>query len=1086
MGSSRSKLVYSFYPKTHNVQGKHVENSKIKHVEGKHVDSRYVDAKHVELLNGEMCKQVQIIIFEYVTYINRNIINNITNVQIPKYLVKGNVSIDLSDYVQDVAINKQLDSKSTIVPLSTITADDAAITLSGIPVFTGSDPIPLFSNQSNSNQSILSSMLSKNIKIYAGWKVQSYTYNNSVNTDTTYIPAGVFYSDSWEESDIDSVRIQSYDIVRYLQTLPVPDYVANYKTVYDIISMLLDRAGFTDYDIDSLYSITNDKSAPMDMAYYYANSQDKTVAAALSEIFLAYQIGAYIDEYGVMKFLSLANIIKAGMGSENIQLTDSVIYDNGYNVSNIGKIGKISLRYQEPKVKQSLALQNATDPTQRNSPSFIYTTSNDQVWISNNLDSVGFNYLANEEMSETANKFKYNVNDLLDQFHTFNLNNIGYAAIEDEIVSFEYKEYNISTPTTIPVSVSVKNDIELSSEIDKFVKSNVTPELNITDGSSNTHPTNVTISPSGYITNVKRGLFGTAPQSHHRISSLTNKGLLEATATGSTVTLGSSNTAITSWNPYINAGTSDNKSISVIGCSVPAGKKIMVYPSENDLGYSTYSTKFNITYSNLFAGGIFFNWNGSTSLNNTFFVEMIKHHSGDKTSTFYDLQTGSQTTTTIPLYQYLIVVYKIVNGSSEVIAWSDATSVASAILSNFPKVVVKEPTSNTDLKYANAVDDAFHLKVVHYNSVSGDGEKSGKLIDVFLNNCKVTGWMIPDTDTPTAFSNLWKPTEINTVNSIRQLPLLDSNTQQYSGKFGAYVSTTGVQIPTISWDSNANTSISTHIVYNGGNSISTTEVAGSIREIYATEIPLKDRSTNYWHQSQEFLNGMVQGQKIFNIHKSYIMQTTPSIMGINVYDVQYQSPAATNVDILPIQYYYKYYPTGSAVDNKYVNELTVDEYSLSYSVPLNTGFRSKFAIANNSPFMVWIHKTPDQLNTSSTQLVLWTHEIVAQSDSKIIEKVLNSSNISQVAQLDTQWIQSASAAEKLVSTIAQSIDGFSQDTSIRIFGNPLIQLGDIIMVTYKLKGINQKLFVVQSVKHSFNNGLETDLVLNAVGAGIQY
>ena len=996
------------------------------------------------------------------------------------------LEIDLSDYVQDVAINKQLDSKSTIVPLSTITADDAAITLSGIPVFTGSDPIPLFSNQSNSNQSILSSMLSKNIKIYAGWKVQSYTYNNSVNTDTTYIPAGVFYSDSWEESDIDSVRIQSYDIVRYLQTLPVPDYVANYKTVYDIISMLLDRAGFTDYDIDSLYSITNDKSAPMDMAYYYANSQDKTVAAALSEIFLAYQIGAYIDEYGVMKFLSLANIIKAGMGSENIQLTDSVIYDNGYNVSNIGKIGKISLRYQEPKVKQSLALQNATDPTQRNSPSFIYTTSNDQVWISNNLDSVGFNYLANEEMSETANKFKYNVNDLLDQFHTFNLNNIGYAAIEDEIVSFEYKEYNISTPTTIPVSVSVKNDIELSSEIDKFVKSNVTPELNITDGSSNTHPTNVTISPSGYITNVKRGLFGTAPQSHHRISSLTNKGLLEATATGSTVTLGSSNTAIASWNPYINAGTSDNKSISVIGCSVPAGKKIMVYPSENDLGYSTYSTKFNITYSNLFAGGIFFNWNGSTSLNNTFFVEMIKHHSGDKTSTFYDLQTGSQTTTTIPLYQYLIVVYKIVNGSSEVIAWSDATSVASAILSNFPKVVVKEPTSNTDLKYANAVDDAFHLKVVHYNSVSGDGEKSGKLIDVFLNNCKVTGWMIPDTDTPTAFSNLWKPTEINTVNSIRQLPLLDSNTQQYSGKFGAYVSTTGVQIPTISWDSNANTSINTHIVYNGGNSISTTEVAGSIREIYATEIPLKDRSTNYWHQSQEFLNGMVQGQKIFNIHKSYIMQTTPSIMGINVYDVQYQSPAATNVDILPIQYYYKYYPTGSAVDNKYVNELTVDEYSLSYSVPLNTGFRSKFAIANNSPFMVWIHKTPDQLNTSSTQLVLWTHEIVAQSDSKIIEKVLNSSNISQVAQLDTQWIQSASAAEKLVSTIAQSIDGFSQDTSIRIFGNPLIQLGDIIMVTYKLKGINQKLFVVQSVKHSFNNGLETDLVLNAVGAGIQY
>ena len=38
-----------------------------------------------------------------------------------------------------------------------------------------------------------------------------------------------------------------------------------------------------------------------------------------------------------------------------------------------------------------------------------------------------------------------------------------------------------------------------------------------------------------------------------------------------------------------------------------------------------------------------------------------------------------------------------------------------------------------------------------------------------------------------------------------------------------------------------------------------------------------------------------------------MMQTQPTISGINIYDVQYQLPAATNVDILPIQYYQLYY-----------------------------------------------------------------------------------------------------------------------------------------------------------------------------------
>jgi hypothetical protein len=998
------------------------------------------------------------------------------------------LEIDLSNYVQDVSINKQLDSKSTVIPLSTVNADDVNITLSGIPIFTGSDPIPLFSNQSNSNSSVLSNMLRKNVKLYVNWNLLGYSSAGNSTTTDSYIPAGVFYTDSWQESDIESIKIQGYDIIRYLQTLPVPDYVANYKTVYDIISMLLDRAGFTDYDIDSLYKVTNDPSSPMDMSYYYANSQDKTIAAALSELFLAYQIGAYIDEYGVLKFLSLSNILNASSSEANISINESNIYQGGYDISSIGKVGKISLRYQEPKIKQSLALQNATDPTSRNSPSFIYTTSNDQVWISNNLDSVGFNYLA-ENFSKAANKFKYNVNDLLDQFHTFNLNNNGYAVIEDEIVSFDYKEYSLKTDTTDPKYVSVKNDIELAAESDRFVKGNVTPALVITDGTLAEKPTNVTIQPTGYITNVKRGLFGTSIKDHNIISDLDSKGLSEAelNVNLSSINRDSNNTAIVDWNPYTDQGSSDNKSIKVIGCSVNPNKKTLLYPNDAYSPYlSTFSTKFNISYNDLFAAGMLFNFE-ENSVNNAYIIEFVKHHVSDSSVVKYDLTTGNTTTVTTPTYQYLMTISKTDVSKPDapyVLYWADITGTVSAIISNFPKVLVNNPTGNDDLKFSPAVDDAFHLKVV-INKPENDDYTNPQKLDIFLNNCKIIGWQQRDASTPMQWVNAWKPMEIDSTTSVRKSPELIFD-RGLEIAFGVYMSTSPIKIPVIRWDSNLGYAVDDVVPFNKGQEVTTTKVAGAFREIYTTEAVLSERSTNYYHQSKEFLNGLIQNHNIYNFYISTMIQTHPEISGINVYDVQYQTPAATNVDILPIQYYYKYYPTGSATDNKYVNELTVDEYSLSYSTPLNTGFRSKFAIANNSPFMVWIHKTPDQLNTGSTQLVLWTHEIVAQSDTRIVERVLNQNNATEVAQLDTMWIQSQGAANKMIGLIAKAIDGFSIDTSIKIFGNPLIQIGDIVSLTYKLTGINQKLFVVQSVKHAFNNGLETTLVLNAITSGTQY
>jgi len=1017
------------------------------------------------------------------------------------------LEIDLTDFVTDVTINKSLDSKNTYIPISAINSNDATIVLSGIPATYNNSLISLFSSSSDQNATILSNMLRKNIKLYVNWNLKSYAQssNSTYTTSGTYIPAGIFYSDTWDENDIKSITIQSYDISKYLQTLPVPDYVANLKTVFEIITNLLDFAGFTDYDINSLYKVCNDPASPMDLFYYYCNSKDTTVFDALAELFLAYQIGAYIDEYGIMQFLSLSNILNNP--TSLITVNDSNIIEGGYNITNKAKPGKLSLRYTAPKIKQSLALQNATNPDIKNSASFVYTTSNDVVWQQQTLDSVGYNYLY-QDMLEKSNKFNLNNNVLLDIFHTFSLNNDGYAAIENEIVSFVYKEYTLSNGTS-SVTVSVKNDLELAAEINRFTKkyaatlilSDSTITGAVGDGTSivyttsNVHnykvgqsvsidgvnPTqynviriitaitsnsftvkdsatgtyvsggiatvssdyNVTVTPTGNITNVERGLFGTVPVDHKRISSLLSKNLSEKVINANYTLSSGTNTYIT------NANSIDPNipSIKRITVNASANKKTIVYPTnETDQDYSTYSVKFDMPNQDLASAGLFFNMESTSSTTGVYFVELIR----------YNTKVGAST----PLYNYALVLYN----ASGIISWADVTGQCFSIVNNFEKILVKG--SSDPVTYTTSADQAFNLKVIHYPSDGSDGETAGEVLSAFINNVEITGWQVASTAT-NFITTGWKVLGKNLKTGQQKKPTLPISVTAGT-RFGFVTSITPITITSITYPSASSTN------------------SANLREIYACQKPLKERSVSYWYQDRQFLNGLVQGQRLFSLYKSYMMQTNPSALGINYYDVQYTSPAATTVDVLPIEYHWYYFPGIDTVSQNFYQKQWVDEYSLAYSTVINTGFRAKMAIANNCNHMVYLSKESDQINNFTIHLNLWTHEVIAPSDPDLIEVILDQSNITEVAQVDSNWIQSKTSALKIIDTIKKGLDGFTKDVSLTIFGNPLIQVGDVITLTYTLAGLNQQKYLVHSVSHTFGKGLDTKLVLNRVGTGVAY
>jgi hypothetical protein len=1076
--------------------------------------------------------------------------------------ISPRLEIDLSNFTEEMAVEKSLDEKSTNLPISGINSNTGSITLSGIPIVNNNSIVPIFSSQNNETPTVLSGMLRKGIKLYLGYKVSDYSIQSSgtVSGLSAYIPAGVFYSDNWNESDIKTINIQGYDIVRYLQSLPASDYVVNGKTSFDTISDILDLSGFTDYDHDSLYQVCNDQAAPFDLYYYSVYSKDTTLVGSMNELLTPYQIAAYVDEYGIIKFKSLNSILTNK--SSQMTLMDANILEGGYSISNKPRPGKISIKYTQPKTKQSPSVKSVQSTSIADSPSLVYITSNDILWEQQKTDAVGFNYV-NDGIDKDSTKLSLNVNDQNDIFHSYNRDASGYSIIENEIMSFDYKEYKLSknTPNILgtysslsalrsdhPVGnqgdaysvsgqtyiwstsvndwvlfsdsekfVSIKNDLELQSEISKFIKKNRigirTSTATITnavgDGVLITYTANnnfkvndyvsvsgilpqqynltgyvyeststtfkiknsvvgtyqsggeafcnggydITVGPTGNITNIKRGLFGTSPDSHKRITSLSSKGLRAFKWDYNTYANAQSCTEI------INDHDDEDSvlpSVDKIKIFNSNGTDICISPNNHlDPGYQTYSVKFELPESSATAAGLFFNCEEDYSdMINVWLIRF--NRTNPKTSTLYSP----------PKYEYVLKL----DNADGTFAWTYVTGECNKIIENAIVIAGKAIVNGQAVKYRRPV---FNLQAVTYVSDGSDGEEGTpedpvNIIKVYLNGIQITGWMIPGVaynQNTNPDGSGWKPLEDNLKTGLVKNPSLGLFST-YGKLFGFRTTDTPSNVDGLNPELDIPASNNTH--------------TASLREIHATTKPLLSRNVNYIYQDIEFLDGIINDKPIALEYPTYIMQTTPEVHAINIYDVEYGTPAAITALHSNIQYMWRYAPGKNMTSQQEYAKTLVPENSVSYSTLRNTGHKGKIAIANNSSHIVFVKKDADSVNNFAVNFTMWTPEAIVHSDPELIEKIIDIGNASEVVQLDTKWIQTKDAAYKTMKIIEFGMTGFAKDITLNIFGNPLIQVGDIITLTYNLKGISQQKCLVSAVSHSFSSGLATTLTLNRI------
>jgi hypothetical protein len=761
-------------------------------------------------------------------------------------------------------------------------------------------------------------------------------------------------------------------------------------------------------------TILNNPS-PIKSSYFYCDSLQQKVFDVLRELFEVYQIGAFINSYGVMEFLDLENIL--GNTTPNLLVHDSSIpvaistptytdsltvtsniTENTYTENVKTKIGKATIKFKIPQINKTPNTEGLSN-TQNLETRII--DKNDILWQLEKESAATFNYLNESITNYSQNYFYLDPNDINNPFRSFSIDQDGYAIIEGEIVSFKDKEFKFTTTSPTDSSAGPSNYI---ADYRVVVSNAADLQTAISDFSARSgYGGSVKYTPTGKICNVERGLFNTPVRTHTIID---NSNILNRTS------VYSGNTPTVSNNKIImSANTQGVKSILIPNDDA----------SQQSNPYYTFSTKMCIgaNSGNPFqvgmGGGLVFGLG-----NNPVYVE-IRQEAG--TGGAY---VGS---TFVPDNSYHLYVYQgstPTNSTTLLGSTSNpaiSVGISQTILdesSIYPKLSPFEDFGKmVNLKFVKLKNPASWIDTVTNQLVQGP------YFEIYINNKKI--------------NLLTKPVVLDT-----------------SGQYGIFTQTTNAQ---------ANTS-------------------GSIgfTEIYATQTPLDDAKTHYHWQLNSFANTLASKNKVFEVN--YMLQVRPEIIGVSFYDIQYQTAPAINAYSVPSPYDWFYFTpnpinSGTSLNPALIlNSISVKEDALTYSNIYNSGFRGRFAIINGSPSMIWLKKTPDIKNPVDVTYLVNTNDLVSLSSEISIEKVFDPANISESIEINSNWVQSKSAALGILKNIFRAVDGFSRDTQISIYGNPLFEIGDVVQVNYSLKNISNTKYFVQGVEQIYSTGLETVLTLN--------
>lgn len=877
------------------------------------------------------------------------------------------------------------------------------------------------------------------------------------------VKQGTFYLDSHSISQFGDVQINGLDGSKRLMESLVPDLIYEKAPVTSIISSILDSIGFSNYNINVKLNESNeyiDTSVPNCTLWW--SEKNKTVWDSIQELCRDVQMNAYFDENNVLQFYS-----RDYLYSKTTVDWEFYYEQSGNKLANIIEFNK-----------QELASANQVKVIWKTPMSSLYTQSASDLWASEPSFLISGGLRKQIDADTPAENVIFDIDiDNLDPFAKFEstFNYSGYFLVNSEIfeydaIYFDYEPLDSSTSQEIPIGSSAdwSKYRALSKTGSEYFK------------------------PNGKYRIKARGVFGTEKKMHPATSSVAGEWyqVEDDIWNGSYVATGSGAGTL---NPSINqqkppkvkkvTSTSISVAIDILGITVTSPTYKIIYQRMTDLTTSSAAAQ---TLTSAFATNTI---TGLTANSLYKITTQITNPSGEgNTKTVYYNLSSNVTTPSkvsapkgigekITAKSYLKLTGGLTSDNNFTFAYRDFQSVQPGTYTSgsYGAAGFVRSVRNYSPGYYSFGTSIIMPPLIKY-------QPQGAGIGFFLDEQNDSGYFIFIETTATSASINTSPIKIVKLENKNMKRLQDSqkgNRATLDQLFAGKVYNLDVKVKI----ENKTVTITAYINGFKVEATDTTSATSSDEILYPTERvalvgisgttmfdyvyadTIQKEKYDDGYQSLNFYNGqfnrdflnLAYGDIIYNASNDDVdieaKKNAFDEFGTVVREIAKRSVSFNAAPAVPV-----FWTTGG---NKLAQII-----GQSYD-----NFKGEVFVLNNSSITIPLS------DRGINQLSIFGNTIGFSGDIEYTTSAASEYAVAEPVIFESNWLQNENDVKSLADWIQGRVVNKAKIVEMKIFGNALISVGDIITIDYSYQGFtsSQKIIVVK-VSQRYQKGLETEIV----------
>lgn len=996
--------------------------------------------------------------------------------------VSPRLILNMSNYLQSFTLSSETDSGEYFVPVGLASANNATLVFENLPRMLDSKPVPLFSDMQG--DAALSNKLDRNIKFTI-----TYTLTDGLSAPTTEAPLAVLFSDSWSTDDDGTVKVEAFDYAKYLQTQRTTPFlyirdvinlsrndVSRSALVGRIISDWLIANNFTDF-------VISENISDITVESFFADPQ-YNVWEVLQELLLAYQLTGYFDNDGILRF---DNYLDPD-GTKNsetpvFKFTDVAL--DGY----IPNIAEFSMEQKEKPssikiLYKTTAPKLSTDVGDNDiqKMAFVASRAPEILFEPESYQGLGIATLASS-IKSSDKQISLNTKNWASGGRFIWPEYSGYAAIGSEIIKYDgvMHSYTLinnivaikksSTPNVVVIKTLHPHNFDKDDkfkirELSQAYLGNSTINVSSLNGLGKTvisvdseYEFSIQGSVVGLTEEYATTIFGNLESSQFK--AIKNRSDLE----------------------NLKADISQRAQDFPLGLSVKITNTGILTNVERGL-FGTRAQTHGVVDSDALLNDIPPNLNIKKYSNNTLSSvvnkrSVLSHHKNNEDDVFLKLEGNTPEKTFLyfsdvdnQLYSHYKFSFTIqednkgaLNGAKDdvvgiVIGFRDTQSGATndpgdgLYIELVPETNKKNTTciytikngQVTNKQQSNYKLDIMNIKKPPKKKKGKDDKGKGK--DGKNGNKK-----------PERPKLTWQKHQTVIV-TVDKDGTVGVNVNGDRLRFGAGKKRSDEYKPQGLIRDGLGIGM-----YAGKSS---TLLLNSL-SAYTINNFIVAPDMDITQNLDPILNNGKYGIKPLPFYYS----ANPYIHGMAIMEMQFDKGPAFNIKIFKPNGSYK---IKNRNDDTRQELFKVTKASTVCSYPMQATYMSKFLIINVSDAII-----PFNSNENFSPLML-SGDILTQSGERFVQQDLPKNTGSEVLEIGSDWIQSEASAERILKRLCSQINNSSITYSLAVFGNPKIQIGDVVSLNYSQANItdaSSKYYVI-AVDHEYDGGLETNVQLRKI------